>query len=173
MKKINKPQNKTKKQLHSTLPHKHTSSAFSNNTAPLQHSVCMFLQIPPGGNRHRGYSTAIQSPRPVVSLQLFSSIFQTPITATAVFAVSQASPVYLKGSAHPAIPVEARQQASRWRDSKETGILNVFSRQSEPGETAGCWLCLSLQEDFCWHSREKAGSPRRRGAVGFQSRGCQ
>lgn len=100
---------------------KHTSSAFCNNTAPFQQSMCMFLQTPPGGNRHQGYSAAIRSPRPMVSLQLVFSIFQTSTTATAVFAVpvnaeSQASPVYLKGSAHAAIRVEAHRQASGWRD---------------------------------------------------------
>ena len=50
--------------------------------------------------------------------------------------------MYLKGSAPAAILVKAHQQASGWRDSKEIGILNVLSRESEPGETAGCWLCL-------------------------------
>lgn len=49
--------------------------------------------------------------------------------------------MYLKGSARAAILVEAHRQASGWRDSKETGILNVFSktRTSQGSQrAAGC-----------------------------------
>lgn len=53
----------------------------------------------------------------------------------------------VKGSARAAVPVGAHQQASGWRDSKETRTLNVFSRQSEPVEAAGsgcAFLCMRI-----------------------------
>lgn len=55
--------------------------------------------------------------------------------------------MYLKGSAPAAILVGVHQQASGWRDSKETGTLNVFSREIEPAEAVGsgcAYLCMRI-----------------------------
>lgn len=122
-----------------------------HHCAPGQPSVCMFVQTPPGGSSHWSYSAAVSSPcsvhndPPAACLQFSNRRHCNSCICRACCAQPPA-----RGFFPATILAEACWWASEWKHSKENRILNVFCSQQEPGQPAGCCLCLCLQEDFCW-----------------------